>query len=33
MDADQALLCVRTRDFDEGIAAFQEGRKPRFTGE
>jgi enoyl-CoA hydratase len=33
MDADQALLCVRGKDFDEGVAAFQENRKPHFTGE
>ena len=33
MDADQALLCVRSEDFAEGVAAFSEGRTPRFSGQ
>jgi enoyl-CoA hydratase len=26
------ILCTRTRDFEEALSAFQEGRAPRFSG-
>ncbi|NBQ11840.1 MAG: hypothetical protein EBU29_07235 [Gammaproteobacteria bacterium] len=32
MDADQWALTAQTDDYAEGIAAFREGREPKFTG-
>lgn len=32
MDRDQALLAIQSDDFQEGVGAFFDKRKPRFTG-
>ena len=32
MDRDQILVTSSSEDFKEGVAAFKEGRKPKFTG-
>lgn len=33
LEAETLLRCMETRDWREGIAAFEEKRKPQFTGE
>lgn len=33
LEADALLECMDTRDWSEGVAAFAEERRPRFTGE